>query len=214
MPRTLPIWAATAIVLVAGIVHGIGTNRWSSGHEIGPACARLGRVPWVIGDWTGQPLEFNAAEHGPAGIGGGLLRRYVNRRTGGSLTVLIVCGRPGPISVHTPEVCYPAAGYEVLGARTRVTIPLGPGTPPTALWRVRLRKVRSIVPELLDVHYGWSAAGLWRAPEQDPRFAFAGSPYLYKLYVIRPRAGADESEADLSITFLRALLSALKEMGV
>src|SRR4051812_14378566 len=115
MQRTLPILISTAIVLLGGSVRGVWTHRWASDPDLEMASTRLDRVPMTIGDWTGQSVEYNEKDFSRAGIEGGLLRRYVNRRNGDAVTLLIVCGRPGPISVHTPEVCYPAAGYVVLG---------------------------------------------------------------------------------------------------
>src|SRR4051812_3337978 len=115
MHRTLPILISTAIVLLGGSVHGIWTHRWTNDRDLEIAAARLDRVPMTIGDWEGQPLEFEVKDYARAGIEGGLSRRYINRRNGDIETLLIVCGPPGPISVHTPEVCYPAAGYVVLG---------------------------------------------------------------------------------------------------
>jgi hypothetical protein len=213
MPRTLPILAATAAVLLLGGGGEIWTDRWTSGRgqDLEAAAARLGRVALAIGDWTGQELELDARENARTGISAGLLRRYVSRRTGAPVTVLIVCGRPGPISVHTPEVCYAGAGYEVIEPRTRSIVPIAAGTPAAELWKVRLRKVESIVPEVLAAHYAWSATGVWRAPGRDPRFEFAGHPVLYKLYVIEQLAPADEAETDLSREFIRVLMPALGE---
>jgi hypothetical protein len=208
--RTLPILIAIAVVVLLGKVGGNWTDRWTIGHEIEPAAVRLGRVSLALGDWTGQELEFNAREHAGTGIRAGLLRRYVNRRTDARVTVLIVCGRPGPISVHTPEVCYAAAGYEVIGDRIQATVPLGPETPPARFWKVRLRKLGAVVPEMLGVHYAWSATGLWRAPEREPRLEFAGRPSLYKLYVIDDRATAEPAATDPTIAFIQALLPELE----
>ena len=34
-------------------------------------------------------------------------------------TALILCGRPGPVSIHTPDVCYRGLGYEPTGSPSR-----------------------------------------------------------------------------------------------
>jgi hypothetical protein len=209
MLRTLPILLATVVVLVSGVTRGIWTDRWSTRRDLDHAAARLDRVAITLGDWTGQPLEFDVEAHARAGIAGGLLRRFVDRRTGEAVSLLIVCGRPGPISVHTPEVCYAGAGYEVVEARTRSHIPLGADASPAEFWRIRLRKVRSIVPEFLDVHYAWSATGAWQAPDRDPRFEFAWYPSLYKLYVVRRSDPTGTPGPDPGLAFLRALLPEL-----
>ena len=52
-------------------------------------------------DMPAEAYEAAAAE-----LEGWLARRYLHRRTGVVVHVLLLCGRPGPLSVHTPEVCY------------------------------------------------------------------------------------------------------------
>ena len=42
---------------------------------------------------------------------GYLLRTYTHRISGETFQVLLVCGKPGPTSLHPPDVCYQGAGY-------------------------------------------------------------------------------------------------------
>ena len=62
-----------------------------------------------------------------AGIKGCVYRRYRNPRTGESVSVLLVCGRGGPISVHTPDVCYAGAGYRPTARSEPKEVDLGDG---------------------------------------------------------------------------------------
>ena len=41
-----------------------------------------------------------------------ILRTYVDELTGVSLVVLVLFGPAEPVIPHTPEVCYPASGYQ------------------------------------------------------------------------------------------------------
>ena len=36
---------------------------------------------------------------------------------------------------------------------------------------------------IIRVFWGWSDNGIWKAPD-NPRLAFRGQPYLFKLYVV------------------------------
>ena len=87
--------------------------------------ARAGRPP-TVGDWEGRPLEVEPRELAAAGVIGGVLRRYVNRQDGRAVTVLLVCGPPGPIAVHTPDICFAGIGYDVVGAQARAAVPAVP----------------------------------------------------------------------------------------
>jgi Protein of unknown function (DUF3485) len=206
------VLAATVLLLFGGAVHGIRAPRSRVGPELAQAVARLDRVATKIGDWVGVSLERDAKSSARVGIRGGLLRRYTNRRNGKVVTLLIVTGLPGPLSVHTPDVCYTSAGYELVGVRMRFGLPASAGQLADEFWKIRMREVGTTAPELLDVHYAWSATGEWRAPVRDPRFEFASYPFLYKLYVLHRHLSSDDYQAEEpGAEFLRDLTPALKE---
>ena len=210
--RNLPILISAAIILLGGAVRGVWTDRWTVDRAVEMASARLDRVPMAMGDWAGRPTEYDARDSSRAGITGGLVRRYVNRRDGAVVTLLIVCGHPGPISVHTPEVCYRGAGYDLLGRRFRRTIAPEGGDAPAEFWEIRLTKRGAVAPQDLGILYAWSADGDWRAPDRDARLTFAASPFLYKMYVVRELTPALESrQADPVPGFLGALLPGLRK---
>ena len=110
-------------------------------------------------------------------------RQYENRKTGEIVTVAVLLGPAGPISVHTPDVCYSSQDYTVLGAPEQTRFGGGEGSQ-DELWSTSLRST-SLTAGNLRVYYGWSTGGPWSAPG-DARFAFAGQPYLYKIQVAGP----------------------------
>jgi hypothetical protein len=208
MSRVCPLLTVFAVVASSGAIHGVWTNRWASPGALERASARLADLPMTLGDWDGQQGELDERQLAVADASGHVLRHYVNRRTGAALTVLLLCGRPGPISVHLPEVCYRAVGYEPVGGRVKCPAPGQGGE----FWALSLRKERSAVPEEnLRVLYAWNAAGKWEASE-SPRLAYARHPALYKVLVVRQMARADEAlEDDPAVEFLRDLLPPLRK---
>jgi Protein of unknown function (DUF3485) len=134
MPRALPIATAPALVIAAGLVRGQWTRRWATSHAVEVALARLERVPVTLGNWRGRSLELDREQLTTAEIAGSIARRYENRRTGATVTVLLVCGRPGPISVHSPDICYPGAGFRPMGSLARQSLPIA-GVEPRRLRR-------------------------------------------------------------------------------
>jgi hypothetical protein len=67
-------------------------------------------------------------------------------------------------------------------------------------------------PSLLRVFLAWGHGGAWAAPG-NPRIAYAGKPYVYKLYVVRELPKAGESlEADPIAGFLKELMPKLQEV--
>src|SRR4051794_1677541 len=117
MLRILAASFATATMIASGLLHGYWTDRWQVPVEPAVAAARLEKVPASLGDWEVQETEGKPGTV-DAALAGSLQRQYVNRRTGQKVAVVLVCGRFGPVSIHTPEACYGSSGYLVSG-RTR-----------------------------------------------------------------------------------------------
>src|SRR5262249_34842779 len=155
-----------------------------------------------FGDWVGQGLEMDPRTFALTGCRSYAIRSYVNRRTGETIEVTIVCGRPGPASIHTPDVCFRGAGFELAGEPSAWTVTSSKEESPfqAALFH------RSQASGALDLRvlWSWSAPGAWQAPE-NPRIAFASQPALFKLYVIRQMLRDDEPLAeDPCNAFIRA----------
>ncbi len=173
--------AALAIIVSAGIVQGRWTGRWSGSDDLKRRAAEISRVPINFGDWKGQDLPLDRRTQEGAGIAGYVMRRYVNRR-GEALTALLVCGPPGPIAAHTPEVCYPGVGFGSTAPRVQLSV--GDGPDRDEFWAADFGNEEGAVQYHLRIFYAWTTDGTWTASE-TPRRGFAGSPTLYKLYVVR-----------------------------
>ncbi len=211
MVRTFAVLAAAALILVPGVVQGVRTDRWGKSQELEAAVARLNRMPLTVGDWNGQPAELDTDQVEGADLAGYVARRYERGDKRAAVSVVLMCGRPGPLSAHTPEVCYLSSGYELVGGRERVEEPAGADRGPAEFWAARFRKGRGPVATSCRVFWAWGPDGAWSAPA-NPRFAFARCPALYKLYVIRNLGAADEPLADDPCQdFLRQLLPELQK---
>ena len=200
------------LALVAGVIAADGYlggvwGGWSR-HELDEAAARVPQAPLTFGDWKGESLDLNAKVVERAGFRGYTVHRYENRRTGAVVQVLLACGRPGPLSVHTPEVCFGGAGFALTGDPTRFVPDDSPGG--SEFFKATFGKKDSPAPEKLRVLWSWNKNGAWRVAD-NPRWTFAGTPVLYKLYVTQefyPRDDATDG-ADCA-EFLRDFLPLLE----
>jgi hypothetical protein len=210
-----------AILAGAGTVHGLLSDRWRQTPS--PTQDSLERLPETIGDWVGSPAE-RAPDELPGGTDGPqLLRHYVNRRAGvgngsdrmngAAVTVFLTVGRPGPIiASHSPESCYPGAGFTCVGEMTKHKISTGPDNHLQEFWVASFSKKERASPIHVRVFWSWSAAGNWQVP-QYPRLEFARKPRLFKLYVIRQMLKEREPiEDDPIIHFIRAAAPELEKM--
>ena len=204
----LPVAAALLLVVAAGLAHGKVTDRWESSGELTAAAARLSQVPDAIGEWSSTDVTKNSEELAIAEASGYLCRHYRHARTGEEVTVLLLCGPPGPISVHPPTACYRARGYQLLGDPQLTELSSDERQDQFQL--AEFQGQSTLTEDRVAIMWGWSAARQWSAPE-SPRFAFAGEPALYKLYVTWDRSHDQRPLAEtLPRDFLAEFLPAIE----
>jgi hypothetical protein len=170
------------VVTTSGIIHGLWTSRWKLSDQPAKAAERLEQVPLLIGDWDGDAAEIDSRQIRAAGAGGYLSRRYVNRQTGEVVWTTVLCGPPGPIAVHPPDVCFRGAGFQPAAIPTRHTVSRPSGSEHAEFWTAKFVKSEPTGPAAMRVLWAWSGTGAWLAPD-NPRLAFARHKVLYKLYV-------------------------------
>jgi len=212
MFRLIPALVAVALIIGSGIVHALWTDRWSLSNEPRASAERLEQVPHVLGDWQGTDgPPVDAQDMAIGEIAGFLSRNYVNRQTGASVGLLMVCGRPGPIAVHTPDVCFVGGGQELMRKDHR-QLNLLPGGPPQDFLVGYFRKQGLDGTSHSRAFWAWSADSNWAAPNH-PRFTFAGKKALYKLYVVHQIQREEETiDEDPSLEFMGVLLPELKKV--
>src|SRR5262245_775541 len=122
MLRWWPVCLALLIVIGSGIAHGLCSDRWSTSEELPVAITALSRLPTTFDEWEGADLSLDPAAMQRGEISGSVVRRYVHCSTEQEMMVMLVCGRSGPIAVHTPDVCYQGAGYRMASDRSRQVV--------------------------------------------------------------------------------------------
>ena len=112
------IWASVACVILglSGFVRVWQDRRFATVEGQNLACPfQLNALPktlgddWVLEDGIEKMLDPKIAK--VAGCSDSLIRTYRNATTGVSVTALVLFGPGKALVGHTPEVCYPAAGY-------------------------------------------------------------------------------------------------------
>jgi hypothetical protein len=209
--NALPIVVFAALVIGAGVVQGLQSDRWRRSSDVDQAVQRLQKVPTSLGDWQGEPQAIEEEDLRRAGIQGHAYYRYRNAVTGDVVNMLIVCGRPGPISVHTPDVCYSGAGYEATGKQFTKEVPVE-GDRTISVWGLRFKAPTTAGASQIEVDWAWNAGNGWVAADVA-RWKFSGQKALYKLYVVRtlPALAADKKK-DPSVSFLQTFLPELEKV--
>ena len=247
MKTTATGWltAALAMLLVVGVtvVQGTWTERWArqdDGGRLAEAAQLLERAfPERFGEWVyEQELDSNAEELERAGAVGHVSKLYRNTRTNARVSAFVVCATPHDASGHTPDRCYPGAGFEIGETEHRHEVKLPDGTEVetfTATFRKAGQTLRIFwtygVPDGPggDTKDGVAKSGDSEGGGEQPagtgrlrwiapgiaRIALSGQPAVYKLYAIIDQTKLTTSQATAECSdFIAAGLAALNEQLV
>lgn len=209
-PLTFFISATVILVgtLLGGWLQGRMITRWGADELLAVAGKRLeAPLSEQVGGWRlVQATQFEPDVVRMLQCPAHFSRSYVHEQTGDSVSVAVIVGPPGPVSVHTPEICYSAQDYAITAERRSVAV-VDDSQREHQLWQVSLEP-RSPTASSQRVLYAWGTGGPWLA-SADPRFNHAGEPYLYKIQLAGPTVDTN-AEFDPCQDFLRSFLPELQ----
>jgi hypothetical protein len=213
MSRVLPFVVGLGLLIGSELFHGHWTNRWRLSGELEAWCAKLPRQnePMIVGDWKGHPSPPLQEQDIIIGeIAGYFHQEFIHPR-GYAVRVLVVCGRPGPIAVHTPEVCLGGEGFSLESSKQRHIASLAPPDQPAEFWVGQFYRSDGALRSDQRQFWTYSADGSWTA-EDNPRFRFARFPALYKIYIMRQMARKDEKlEEDPTVEFIKVFMPEMQK---
>jgi hypothetical protein len=206
----LPIVVAliVGLTILSGYLQGKMSRRWGESVDILAMGRALESFPEQIGPWQ---LESSDKLEEPVEkvleCAGYLVRGYRNPETGETLNLALLLGPSGPMSVHSPDVCYSAQAYDRIDEPHQVTI-AGKNGENGEFW-AQTFEAKDVNGELLRVYYAWRAGGRWTAAK-GARLSLAKHSYLYKVQVAAPILDAG-SESDPAGRFLQDFLAVAQE---
>ncbi|MCE5268543.1 MAG: EpsI family protein [Planctomycetaceae bacterium] len=194
----LAVAVVGALTVFSGLWQGRLSHRWGASKSTLAAASKIVGTPESFGDWTLQSSsKLDKTALAQLECAGHFVRNYINKRTGDAVNVTLIVGPAGPTSVHRPEICLSSRSYTSRGDRRRLSVRASDGGA-DQFWSVDFQST-GVGGQLLRVCYAWSVGEGWAAPE-DARFAFAGSPYLYKLQVSTVLHGGEDADKDTTIS--------------
>lgn len=210
MAKASTTWVtvALAVFLVLGVtlVQGFWTERWTTrddGGQLARAAAALeAGFPEKFGDWQMQGvIPANPLELKQAGAVGSVSRTYRNNLSKLQMSAFVVCAAPHDASKHTPDRCYPGAGFQIGESEHRHEVTLPDGRQVETFTGTFIKDGQTLrifwtygVPWRADDgrreaagasgrEAGDTPALSWIAPS-IARIAFNGERAVYKLYAI------------------------------
>jgi EpsI family protein len=116
---------AAALAVIVLLVCGLG-HRWAGAHlsditgSVFLPRGTLASLPNQIGAWLGRDESMDERVIQATDSDDLLHRTYVQESTGDSVTLLVTYGvRMRDLLPHRPEVCYPAAGWNIEASEER-----------------------------------------------------------------------------------------------
>ncbi len=209
-PSTLlPVAAAVLLMGVTCYYQGIWSERWGELPELSIYSRQLQEVPMTIGEWTGTDLgESTDRVKELSGSQGEFNRAYRNA-SGQEVRVMLMCARFRDIFSHSPDLCYPAAGFEMLNQPQHEVKQIGDTEAQFFTTTFRKSDPASGTHDERG-YWTWTSDGTWLAPSNQ-RLTYAGEKALYKLYIFTtlPANAAESSQHDFTSDFIREFLPAV-----
>lgn len=180
--RDLTLIVTGVTLLVAGKFADSSVNGFAASDSaaLSAAADKLQSIPETIADWESTSSTLSEREIEVAGIRSYIRREYRNPATGYTVSLTVLAGHSGPMSVHPPTACFEGVGYTLIAGPTPTNVRHDEIT--SQFNKSSFRQGNEAVPEIVRVFWGWGHDGSWAAPA-NPRFTFRGQPFLYKIYV-------------------------------
>ncbi|MEO1527419.1 MAG: hypothetical protein AAFX06_18470 [Planctomycetota bacterium] len=188
---------AVGATLLGASYEGRLSHRWSSEHQTKRLTAAIKTLPESLNGWekvSSQPV--NATAQSVLHCFASDVSRFRHQETGRQIEAAVLVGPSGPISVHTPDICYSSREYKSLGQRVRV------GGGADQYWAIDFQG-RGIAGGYLRSIYAWSDSERWEAPDSS-RLRYAGKPFLVKVQFAVTGTTADSVQTPEVLEFVEA----------
>jgi hypothetical protein len=201
--------------LASALVLGSGAARWWQARQVAAELLRgreskfpLDSLPMAFGDWVGERTELDPQIVARTGSNDLITRRYVNKSTGAAVELIALHGPAADIFVHSPELCYPRAGFASYGEVLERAIPAqGREIPFRSAAYTRGDPPRA---DTQEVFFSWRYNGRWTTQVNRPK-EMERIPGMYKVQVSRRLERTESrSVANPSEAFLRLFVPAIE----
>jgi hypothetical protein len=149
----------------------------------------LNEFPKTMGTW--HMVDAADAQLDPeiariAGSSDHIIRNYMDEKSGEIVNVLVLYGLANSVFAHTPDVCYPAAGYQPVDAPTDHEFHLTGWTVPVRFRSAFFSKQVGGIRQYQDVCYTFLHNGQWLPEVQSRWKLFRYHPGMFKVQLQHP----------------------------
>jgi Protein of unknown function (DUF3485) len=197
-----PEWMWTLVVcVVLGVSGGLRYLRdWqfqSLNKEKEKPPFPLKEFPKTLGDWReveGTEITLDPQVARIAGSTDHLTRTYVNEKNGERVSVMILYGLAYLVWPHTPNACYPAAGFKSVPPSRDVEIDVPETTIKARFREQNFAKYQTGAGIYQQVYYSLRNAGEWGLNLESRWKSFRYHPGMFKVQVQRQVVAVGKTE--------------------
>jgi hypothetical protein len=221
MSRYLPI--VVGVLAIVGLTYAqvVMTDRFLTNNVTAEREAKkLENVPKEIGDWHGEDLKIEDDVRKKAGAVGAVSRSYRNVRTGEEVNLWLIVGHAHDIWRHTPNICFPASGFEARANEDSLYPMAFPDQPQSPFLTQTFFKEDFTGRKLVRVFWSWynpesddnEGKVVWDSPK-NARRKFGNARALYKMYFTSEmRDPMETTEQSACIHFARDFLPVVSKV--
>jgi hypothetical protein len=170
---------------------------------------RMDELPRILGDWRSEPAMDDRLEAEISQIAGAndyVVRTYLNEKTGDQMSALVIYGLARKVYGHKPEVCYPAAGYQlVAGPVDRELKVPGLKDPVQYRWAIYMKRVGGIG-VYQETYHTFYYDGKWNQDTANQWKLFRYRPAMFKIQLARTVSGLSDEVNGPSEALLGAIV--------
>jgi len=155
----------------------------------------LNELPRKFGNWesrVGEDAKLDEKIARIAGSNDSIVRSYRNQKDGEKISALSLYGRADKVFAHSPDACYPAAGYQLVkGPLDReLSVPGVKGTIHYR-WSIYMKRVGGIG-YYQETYHTFYFNGEWLSDTTDQWKSFRYHPSMFRILLERPISGLSD----------------------
>jgi hypothetical protein len=220
------VFLVCALLVASGLIRTWQDRRLQYGLSQGrTAVVPLPTVPRELGPWLGIDTKLDPQIARITAADLIVTRRYTNRNTGVTVDVILLFGPPFAVSLHSPTVCYPSAGFQVAEEPSERVVeidePAGAAGSPGGKAPARLAvpllaglyaKGEGAQADLQEVYWTWWYDGHWTPYTQNKKL-LDRVPSIIKVHTSRRAVRGEQRDANNpNEALLRLLLPEIERL--
>jgi hypothetical protein len=180
----------------------------------------LSDLPRTLGNWESQAGEDGKLDDKVARVAGSrdsIIRTYLDKKSGDQISALAIYGRAEKVFAHSPDACYPSAGYQLVkGPVDREMVVPGVKGTVRYRWAIYMKRIGGFG-HYQEAYHSFFYNGKWLPETSDQWKSFRYHPSMFRILLERPVSSLSDAvyrpSEELLGAFVREISSRMSHDG-